>query len=142
MATRITTDQLWTILREQGNRFFSVTFERRTSRKDGTADAGALRTMLCRTGMNAYKKGVIPDQVRDAEDFRNGIITVWSVDVFRRNVKELGLDKEQAAWNAWRRIDVITVRECSLLEDAELPPEFVEGAHQITNEYRLSHLPR
>jgi hypothetical protein len=151
MSRRITTDELWTMLRFGSSSFFSVEFERRTSRSDGTNPAGTLRKMLCRTGMNKYKLGVIPDVQRDTEDFRHGILTVWSFDSYLGNLRR-GMSKLDAGLNAWRRVDLITLRSCSLLSKIDLeamginetllPPDVIAGVHHLTNQYRLSHLPR
>jgi hypothetical protein len=125
--------------------FFSVTFERRTTSRNGTAQSGELRTMLCRSGMSKYKKGVRSDAEVDAKDYRHGILTVWSMDAYTTAVRN-GMDKTAAAFAAWRSIDVTTVSKCSLLKhydvSVELPPDIVIGHHNITNEYRLNNLPR
>jgi hypothetical protein len=145
---RINTTDLWNLMR-LGNQFFSVTFERRTTSRNGSAQAGEMRTMLCRCGMSKYKKGVRSDAETDARDYRHGILTVWSMDAYTAN-RRRGMDKNAAAFAAWRCIDVVTVRKCSLLNhyelpagvEADLPPDIVIGHHQITNEYRLNHMPR
>lgn len=135
----ITVDTIWNVLRTE-NSFFSVTFERRTNRKGGSAVAGDTRTMLCRTGMSKYKKGVIPDAVRDAEDFDHGVLTVWSMDAYMKNRNE-GMDTWTAGMNAWRRIDVMGIQKCSLIADTDLPPSYHAGFHNLTNQYRLAHMP-
>lgn len=151
---RITVDELWTLLRFGGHEFFRVTFERRTTRRNGTAIAGQLRTLICRAGVNAYKRGIIPDPVRDEQDFRNGVITVWSIDVFNRRLREtaaaMGMpisevppaEKRAIGWQCWRAIDIVTIKELSLMDVGELPPDIRAGVHQITNEFRLANMPR
>lgn len=143
---RITTTELWNLLRDGTKQFFSVEFERRTNSRDGSKMAGDIRTMLCRTGMSKYKKGIIADADRDQHDFNHGILTVWSMDAYRSNLQR-GLNKEAAAFASWRCIDITTVRKCSLLNGfdidyTDLPPDIVIGHHAIVNEYRLAHLPR
>lgn len=121
------------------NEFFSVTFARRTSRRDGSAIAGDMRTMLCRTNVHKYKLGIIPDAVREIEDLTNGVLTVWSMDVYmrlRRNAVP------NAGWLAWRRIDLVTISDLSILPEAELPPDFVGALHNIRNAYRAANMPR
>lgn len=135
--------ELWTLLRYH-NQFFSVTFNRRTDKKDGSAPAGSSRTMLCRTAntMRKYKKGVISDDNIDAKDIKNAILTVWSVDAYRANLKK-GMNQTDAAFNAWRCIDLVTVTRCSLvqIDDVDLPPVYDEDVHSISNEYRLDNMP-
>lgn len=144
---RINTTDLWNIIQTAGNQFFSVEFERRTDSRDGKAKAGDKRTMLCRTGMAKYKKGMIADADRELRDYQHGIITVWDVQAYLSNVKR-GMTKTDAAFKAWRSIDVVTVTKCSILNhlafasEFELPPDIVIGHHNITNEYRLAHMPR
>lgn len=139
---KITTDLLFDLLRHETNgKFFSVTFQRRTTRHNRTQVAGDERTMLCRTGMKKYKLGVVSDESRDEEDFRCAVLTVWSVSDFMRLTKT-GIDKLTAGFNAWRRIDLCSVLECSLVDDKELPPEIIDGLHEITNTYRLANMPR
>lgn len=101
---RLTTAELWNFLRHNGNHFFRITFERRTTRPDGTAIAGSERTMICRTSMNAYKQGIIPDALRDEEDFRCGVLTVWSVDQFHRLIRQ-GMSRELVPWRCWRTVE-------------------------------------
>lgn len=140
---RITTSQLFTIL-SNTTQFFSVSFERRTPGINGEP-VGSIRKMLCRTGMNKYKKGIISDADRAERDFKHGILTVWSVDAFNENLAK-GMDHNTAAFAAWRSIDLITIRKCSLLGslgiDTDLPPDQIIGDHNLTNQYRLAHLPR
>ncbi len=146
MDMRITTTELWNLLRDEGKKFFSVEFERRTNSRDGLRHAGDIRTMLCRTGMSKYKKGLIADATRDEHDFRHGILTVWSMDAYTANLRR-GMSKETAAFASWRCIDITTVHKCSLLNGfdidyTDLPPDIVIGHHNIVNEYRLANLPR
>ena len=141
---KITTDELFDVLRyETEGRFYSVTFERRTTRRNRTARAGELRTMLCKTGaeMSSYKLGVISTEARDEEDLRTGTITVWSMDAYTR-LRKMGWPHENAAWNSWRRIDLMGIKECSLIDDEELPPTYRPAYHHVTNRYRLAHMPR
>jgi len=103
--------KLFSIIKHEGNRFFSVYFIRKTDSKNGKK--GQLRKMLCRTGVNNYKKGIIPDEVRDKEDLDHGVLTVWSVDSYQSNIKN-GMDKTLAASNAWRRINLDEIVSCSI----------------------------
>lgn len=146
MARHITTDELWNILRYEGSEFFSVEFERRTRSRRHNARPGTITKMLCRTGMNKYKLGIESNAQRDARDFQNCILTVWSCDAYNANIQR-GMSKEQAAFNSWRTIDIATVRSCSLLdkleiENAKLPPDIIAGVHRITNQFRLQNMPR
>lgn len=89
------------------NKFFSVEFTKRTNNQK--------RIMLCRTGMNKYKKNST-DESRKSRDIKHDLITVWSVDSFNRNLAK-GMDKEQAGFNAWRSIDLRSVSKCSLMKE-------------------------
>jgi hypothetical protein len=148
VARRITVDELFTLLRFAGNEFFSVEFKRRTDSVKGVP-AGTTRKMLCRTGMQAYKQGIQSDSDRDARDYQHGILTVWSLDAYNEYRKR-GIEKDKAARRAWRTIDLVTVTSCSLLTQADLPegvtpdlpPDIRANQHQITNKYRLAHMPR
>lgn len=137
----MTSDILWTILRNNPE-FFSVEFLRRTKRKDGSASCGDLRRMLCRTAatMSAYKKGVISTADRDDEDFRNGVLTVWSVDTYNKLLRD-GEQPIDAACNSWRRVDVLSIIKCSKVDSTTLPVDVLSGIHTLTNIYRLSHMP-
>lgn len=141
MANRITTADLFNLLRNSNGHFFKVRFECRTASRRHCLPAGRDREMLCRTGVKAFRKGKISQEERDKEDFRNGVLTCWSVGDFHQNVKD-GKPTMEAAFDAWRRIDILTVKECSLLDDDELPPEIVDGVHQISNEFRLQNMPK
>jgi hypothetical protein len=141
MPKRITVDELFHLLHDATPHFFSVTFDRRTNRRDGSAVQGEERKMLCRCGIHKYKLGVIPDAIRDAEDFRTATITVWSMDSYMAQ-KRRGVDDDTAAWNSWRRIDLVTVKDCSIWHGDDLPPDILAGLHNITNAYRLANLPR
>ena len=135
-----TVDQIFDILHGE-HQFFSVTFARRTTRKDGSAKAGDLRTLLCRTGVSKYVKGVLPPGQRYNEDFKCCVLTVWAMDVFC-SLRRQGLDKDAAAWRSWRRIDLTSIVKLSVLPDSDLPPDIYAGVHEITNEYRLANMPK
>lgn len=137
---RIRVDELFNILSNE-NAFFSVEFERRTNRADGTAVQGDRRRMICRSGVQNYKLGVIPDAVRAAEDFRHAVLTVWDVQAYHRNRRQ-GMEQWDAGRNAWRRIDLTTVSECSAVPMDDLPPDIIRDLHDITNAYRLANMPR
>lgn len=137
---QITVDQLFAMLRNEG-RLFSVTFERRTDSRRNVQLAGDDRTMLCKTGMSKYKKGLVLDAARDEEDFRHGILTVWDVNAYHRNVRR-GLADFMAGWKAWRRIDLCGIRELSLLDEEQLPPLIHNELHSLTNEFRLENMPQ
>lgn len=141
---KITTDELFGVLRnESEGKFYSVTFERRTTRRNGSQAAGDIRTMLCRTAgtMDSYKLGVISTEERDAEDLRCGVLTVWSLDAYN-TLRRGGMEAKEAKWRAWRRIDLMGIRECSLIDDDELPPTYRPYLHEVTNEYRRQNMPR
>ncbi len=140
---RLTIDQVFAQLRYATNAFYSVEFERRTSRSDGTAVAGDKRTMLCRTAgsMNAYKRGVISTAQRDQEDFNHAVLTVWDVQAFMRN-RRAGMDNETAGRSAWRRIDLVTLTKLSAVPRRRLPPNIRRGLHHIRNAFRLANMPR
>lgn len=99
--------------------------------------------MLCKTAaeMTRYKLGRIPQDARDEEDFRCGILTVWSMDAYMRN-RRAGMDKETAGYNAWRRIDLMGLRhpeaKCSLVDSSKLPATYLPFLHEVTNQYRLA----
>ena len=134
----MTVDEIFNILR-LNNQFFQVSFNRRTDSKHSNAKAGDVRTMLCRTNMHKYKKGIIEDAERDNEDFVNGILTVWSVSDYHNLVKK-GMNPIQAGYNAWRRIDLTSLIECSIVPKKLLPPDIRNGLHIFKNQYRKTHL--
>jgi len=139
----MTTDEVFNLLRYgTKGKFFSVTFERRTTRRDGSAIAGELRTILCKTAgeMSSYKLGHVLDVDRDREDFRNAVLTVWDIQAFLSN-KRQGMSQSIAGQNAFRRIDVTSVQRCSAIDNNELPPSIRIELHQITNQFRLQNLP-
>lgn len=140
---RLTVDQIFAQLRYATNAFYSVEFERRTDRADGTAVAGDVRTMLCRTAgsMTAYKRGVIATADRDQEDFTHAILTVWDVQAYMRNRRN-GMSRRAAGLAAWRRIDLVTVKRLSVTPRRRLPPDIRRGLHHITNAYRRANMPR
>jgi hypothetical protein len=115
----ITIDQLFHLLHD-GNegKFFSVTF---TKKSDNTE-----RTMLCRTGVSKYTKGILPPGERLQQDYKNSVLTVWDMIAYNKNLKE-GQDKQKAAMNAYRRINIPTITQCSLLDKTELPPNINTG---------------
>ncbi len=131
---KLTVDELFDLLRyDTDGRFYSVTFERRGTRRDGSQRPGDLRTMLCKTAatMTRYKRGVISNEHRDEEDLRCAVLTVWDVQAFMRNIKR-GMSKWSAGYNAWRRIDLAGLKECSLVELGELPPTIRLELHAAT----------
>lgn len=133
------THEIFNLL-HRSQKFFSITFERRTTRRDETARAGELRTMLCRSGVNKYKRGIISDAQRLIEDFNACILTVWSIDVFMR-LRRQGMGIAMAGQRSWRRIDLTKIQKCSILEENELPPVMVQNMHDIRNGFRLANLP-
>ena len=139
---KITTNELFDLLRhETDGKFFSVTFQRRTTRFNRTQVAGEERTMLCRTGMKSYKLGIVSDEARDEEDLRVGVLTVWSMDAYMSHRRH-GLTHEAAALDAWRRVDLMGLRACSLVNDRELPPTYRPELHEVRNLWRRRHMPR
>lgn len=91
--------------------------------------------------MKSHKQGIITDEQRDAEDLRCGVLTVWSMDAYMM-LRRKGWDHERAAEGSWRRIDLMGIKECSLVDDKELPPTYRPQFHQVTNRFRLAHMPR
>jgi hypothetical protein len=141
---KITTDELFDALRhDTEGRFFSVTFQRRTSRKDRSQHAGEMRTMLCKAAgaMKSYKLGIISDAARDAEDLRCGVLTVWSMDAYM-GYRRRGYSHQNAAPRSWRRIDLMGVLEASTIDREELPPTYRPELHQVNNRFRRAHMPR
>lgn len=134
---QLTVDEIFDLL-QQENHFFSVTFERRTNGVHQVA--GDLRTMLCRTGMSRYKLGLIPDAVRAEEDFRHGILTVWSLNDYNRNRRQ-GMSDFNAGYNAWRRIDLLKIKALSVVGPELLPPTIRNELHELTNVFRLANMP-
>lgn len=137
----ITVDQLWQELRYgTEGKFFSVEFERRTNSQRRVQVAGDIRKMLCRTQMHSYKKGIISDRHRDEQDFRCGILTVWSMDSYMLSRRH-GTTHEVSAMDAWRRIDLAGVRKCSLFHNEEISMRIHSELHEITNTWRLANMP-
>lgn len=134
----MTVDEIFNILR-LNNQFFKVTFKRRTDSKNSSAKAGDLRTMLCRTNMHKYKKGIIQDAQRDDEDLINGVLTVWSVNDYNNYVNK-GMNPTDAGYKAWRRIDLTSITECSIVPKKMLPPDIRKGVHLFKNQYRANNL--
>lgn len=133
-----TVDEIFNILRMH-NQFFYVEFKRRTNSKDGSAKAGDIRKMLCKTNMNKFKKGAISVAQRDEEDFKNGVLTVWSVNDYHKYV-ESGMSPIEAGFNSWRRVDLISLINCSVIPKKEIPPAIRMSFHKLSNRYRLSNI--
>lgn len=133
------THEIFNLL-HRSRKFFSITFERRTTRRDETARAGELRTMLCRSGVHKYKRGIISDAQRLTEDFNACILTVFDIGTFLRN-RQQGMAIAMAGHRSWRRIDLTKIQQCSILEENELPPVMVQNMHDIRNGFRLANLP-
>ncbi len=145
---RPTVDQIFNRLRFNTNGIFDVTFNRRTNRTDGTAAAGDARHMICYGGgqgsplCQGFKRNIIPMAVRDAEDLRCAVLTVWSMDTFWRLQAELG-DDQLAAERSWRRIDLVTITALpNIYRPQDLPPNLRANMHRITNAFRLANMPR
>jgi hypothetical protein len=139
---KLRVDQIYNLLRfDTRGRFFSVTFERRTNGLNQRA--GEIRTMLCRTAgtMSAFKRGVIPTERRDREDFRNAVITVWDCAAYLRNLSA-GMDRETAGREAFRRIDIAGIKSCSIVSKSQLPPTIKRQWHRIHNAFRLANMPQ
>ncbi len=134
-----TVDEIFNILRMH-NQFFYVEFERRTDSKNSSAKAGDIRKMLCRTNMNRFKKGIVPDAKRDDEDFKNGVLTVFSVNDYHKYVKD-GMNAIDAGYNSWRRIDLVSLVSCSVIPKKEIPPAIRMSFHKLSNRYRLDNIP-
>ena len=95
--------------------------------------------MLCRTNMHKYKKGIIQDAQRDDEDLINGVLTVWSVNDYNNYVNK-GMNPTDAGYKAWRRIDLTSITECSIVPKKMLPPDIRKGVHLFKNQYRANNL--
>lgn len=137
----VTVDEIFRLMRSGGGRFFSVEFERRTRSRHSAQVEGDRRVMLCRTQMQAHKKGIISDVLRDEEDFRCAVLTVWSVNDFMR-LRKLGQNHRDAGFNSWRRIDLAGIVKCSILTPNEVDIWIRLEIHRITNPYRLQNLPQ
>lgn len=98
--------QIDSILRSKGNKFFSITFKKRTD--------GKLRKMLCRTGVKKYVKGTSTQSYNDLD---KGLVRVWSFDSYLSNKKTMS--KDEAGFNAWRSIPIENIISCSLFEIKE-----------------------
>ena len=150
---KLRVDELFNVLRYSKGEFFTVQFERRTNSENWRLRAGDIRTMLCRTGVTDFKRGIVSDAERDAEDFRHGILTVfdagWFISQLRDiaarlkcRINEIPQDvRYEVGCNSWRRIDLCGLRDCSLIGDEALPPKIVPQFHSLTNEWRLAHMP-
>jgi hypothetical protein len=151
---KLTVDEAFDLLRfDTEGRFFSVTTERRTDRADRSQVAGDLRTMLCKAAgtMSRYKRGIIPDEVRDREDAQHGLITVWSLDAFMRyrrggNCRKCHGPCRNMGEHSFRRVDLMGLRhpqaECSVIDADELPITYRPALHHVTNEFRAANMPR
>lgn len=140
MSKRLTTDELFYLLRYEVDKFFSVEFERRLNRPG--KPAGSIRKMLCRTNMTKFKQGIISDLARDTRDFQHGILTVFDITTYLRFLRQ-GIAPEIAGPNSYRCIDLVSTKTIiSELEIGDLPPDVVANMHQITNAYRLANMPR
>lgn len=139
----MTTDEIFNLLRNDSRgRFFSVVFERRTTNRLRNRFAGELRRMLCRSAgtMSSYKLGAISDEERDEEDLRCGVVTVWSMDAYMEQ-RRREINHETAALRSWRRIDLMGLKECSIVDATDLPPTYRPHLHRVTNPFRSQHMP-
>jgi len=96
--------------------FFSVDFARKKAKKvNGVVvePAGAIRHMLCRTGVAKFVQGVQPEGKRRDEDSRHDVLTVWDVGVYQ-NLRREGMEQELAGVKAYRRINMADVKAISI----------------------------
>lgn len=88
-------------------KMFSVAFRRKNDKKVGgvvVEPAGTIREMVARTGVKKGVLGVIPPEVRKAEDAEHNVLTVYDMAVLEAGKDEKG---------AFRRInlsDLVTVK--------------------------------
>ena len=114
-------DLIWRIFFEaaKSGQFFSVTFKRRTDKRERNkvtgqmetiARAGDLRSMVCRTGVKKHLTGE-----GAAYSFRDkGLLPVWEVAAYKVG-RETGLSEDEAGKKAYRAVPVDTITEISLV---------------------------
>jgi hypothetical protein len=132
--------------------FFHVSFRRRTPKKDKNGKTveveGTIREMVCRTGVNSFKKGIVSDEKRNAEDLKHAVLTVFDIQHFlkllkaAKDVNTVINDKLRFVYGckSWRRINVLEILSLSVLTDAELPPNMKPELHEIKNAWQLQRL--
>lgn len=78
---------------------------------------GEMRTMTCLTSPpneGEFVKGALPEGHRKAEDKVSNVATVFSLDVFQKQVAE-GVKRDTAGKSSWRRIPLNRCRRAVLL---------------------------
>lgn len=104
--------RVWSVRGE----IFRVVFRTKTSQRlmnaDGTrtneivAGPGRTRSMLARRLVQKFALGVIPADVRLAEDVRANVLTVWDIETFkmlRTHLEDQGMKPFEALMTAGRR---------------------------------------
>jgi len=98
------------ILASPGKFFFVEFHLRRASRTDGRP-AGTIRRMLAKVPCHKYKKGIVSDAERAAEDAANDTVTCWDVQKFKE-LRANGVPLMEAGWQSYRRIpldDIVNI---------------------------------
>lgn len=111
----ITSQQAWSRILKTKGKIFRVVFRTKTPQyarnPDGSrglmiAPAGRVRTMVARLGVQKFTKGVIPPEVRRAEDLQHDVLTCFDVQVFnalRTHFEDEGVERGLAIFMAGRR---------------------------------------
>lgn len=99
-------------------RFFTVTFRRKNDKIIGgtvVAEAGEVRTMLCRCGVKKFvvnnkiiknlKNEPVRNVSREKEDNKHNVLTVFDVHNFHK-LKRQGIPDLQAGSKSYRRINL------------------------------------
>lgn len=112
------------ILKSRG-KIFSVSFRRRTDKKDNSGfvveRAGTIRRMTCRTLVSRFVSGLNDPNKRIKEDLANNVVTVFDVQTYNELMKEY----KKAGWSkkiaghlagpkSYRRVNLEEVIETSL----------------------------
>ncbi len=137
-------DELFNLLHLNGNRFFKVSFKRRTPKLDANKNViepeGTIREMVCRLGVKAFKKNKVTDEHRNAEDLRCGVLTVFDIQQFLE-LRGQGVPRNKAGRKSWRRLNLCGIVELKpILDREELPIVLRPKFHKITNKWQLRQL--
>lgn len=112
----ITAEDAWHRIFSVRGEIFRVVFRTKTAQRhmnlDGTrtseivAGPGRVRSMLARRLVQKFALGVIPADMRLAEDIAANVLTVWDVETFkmlRTHLEDQGMKPFEAMMTAGRR---------------------------------------